>query len=267
MVLRKIKDNPVIYAIYYWLYVNIPRRIKLKISQLFNLGNKERNYDKIKQYKNNYVGERCFIVATAPSLAMEDLNLIKKEYSFGVNSIVLAYDKTDWRPTFYGLQDKGAYERLEDKILASRGEIQEMFCGVSIDALSPNVKCPCCYYRLDLLDHDKRGTKHANKCDKNVEKRVYDGHSITYSMIEIAMYMGFKEIILLGVDCDYSGKQMHFATYTDNKVLNASENMYKSYCVMRKYAEEHGIKIMNASRGWKLDAFECVKLEDILEQK
>ena len=51
--IRKIKDNQFIYIIYYWLCVNIPRRISLEIRKLFNLGNKKRNYDKIKQYKNN----------------------------------------------------------------------------------------------------------------------------------------------------------------------------------------------------------------------
>lgn len=265
--MERIKQNPFIYSIYYWLVINFPRRISIAVKRLLRLENRKRNYDKIKIYKDKYKGQRCFIVATAPSLAMEDLELIKGEKSFGVNSIVLAYDKTEWRPTFYGLQDKGAYERLEDKILASRDQIEEMFCGISVPALSPKVKCSCCYYRLNLLDHDRRGTDHRNKCDKNVDRFVYDGHSITYSMMEIAMYMGFQEIILLGVDCDYSGKQMHFASYTDNKVMNAAENMYKSYCEMKKYAEKEGIRIMNASRGWKLDVFECVKLEDIISKK
>lgn len=265
--ISKIKNNKFIYAVYYWCFIYFPRRVKYHFEKLFHIDSKKYNYDKIKKYKDLYKGERCFIVATAPSLDYKDLDLIKGEKAFGVNSIVLAYDKTDWRPTFYGLQDKNAYDNLEEKILASKDEIEEMFFGISSKNLTPDVKCPCCFYRLNILDHDKRGTKHKNKCNKNVENCVYDGHSITYSMMEIAMYMGFKEIILLGVDCDYSGKQMHFISYTDNKVANASENMYKSYLKMREYAEKNGIRILNASRGWKLDAFECVHLEDVLASK
>ena len=48
--------------------------------------------------KNTHVGERCFVVATGPSLTFEDLNALKDEFCFGMNSCVLALDKTEWTP-------------------------------------------------------------------------------------------------------------------------------------------------------------------------
>ena len=57
-----------------------------------------KKYEYIKSMKNTHVGERCFVVATGPSLTFEDLNALKDEFCFGMNSCVLALDKTEWTP-------------------------------------------------------------------------------------------------------------------------------------------------------------------------
>ena len=61
--------------------------------RVIGIGNKR--YKNIRKFKNIHAGERCFIVATGPSLTYEDLDKIKNEITFGVNSICLSYDKTD----------------------------------------------------------------------------------------------------------------------------------------------------------------------------
>ena len=38
---------------------------------------------------------------------------------------------------------------------------------------------------------------------EDVARVVYGGATVTYACIQIAVYMGFKEIYLLGVDCNY----------------------------------------------------------------
>ena len=55
----------------------------------------------IKDYRNMYEGKRCFIIATGPSLTVEDLEKLKNEYTFGMNSLCLAGDRTDFVPTFF----------------------------------------------------------------------------------------------------------------------------------------------------------------------
>ena len=39
---------------------------------------------------------------------------------------------------------------------------------------------------------------------RDIASVVYSGQTVTYSMIQFAAYMGFKEIYLIGVDCNYS---------------------------------------------------------------
>lgn len=261
-----LRKNDLVYFVYYFLVHYVPRCVRFLFIYITRNHNPKYHFKEIRKYKNIHKGKRCFIVATAPSLCVEDLNMITNEYSFGVNSIVNVFDKTEWRPTYYGVQDSGV-EKVKDKILKHRSEIQEFFVGISpVKAMIPHFGCEEVNYLLNILDHDRRGTKHILKTTDKADHYLYDGFSITYSMIELAMYMGFTKIILLGVDCDYSGSQLHFDNYTTAKVPNASINMYQAFVHMRKYAEDKGVRIMNASRGFKLKAFECRTLEDILER-
>lgn len=68
-------------------------------------------YEWLKQYKNKYDGKRCFIVATGPSLTVEDLSLLKNEITFGMNSICMSSKLTDWIPTFLEFRIKMYIEK------------------------------------------------------------------------------------------------------------------------------------------------------------
>ena len=74
----------------------------------------QNKFDYLRELKDSHKGERCFIVATGPSLTFEDLHAIKDEFSFGMNSCVLALDKTDWIPSLYGIQDEYVYLKIRD---------------------------------------------------------------------------------------------------------------------------------------------------------
>ena len=89
--------------------------------------------------------------------------------------------------------------------------------------------------------------------------------------------MGFKEIYLLGVDHSYSTEldengnllknenvRDHFS---DNDKIENVPQTFKSalaYKAAKEYAEKHGIKIYNATRGGKLEVFERKTLEEVL---
>lgn len=265
-VLEKIKQNNVIYEVYFWIRYYIPQTFCFIYLFLFRKYNRKYHFNEIQKYAHIHDGKRCFIVATAPSLDLEQLQQIKGEYAIGVNSLVTVFDRTDWRPTYYGVQDSGV-ERVKEQILKYRKEFKEFFVGISpVKKLVPHFGCDEVNYLFYLLDHSRRGTKHIFKTTDQADKYLYDGFSITFSMIELAMYMGFTEIVLLGVDCDYSGDKAHFDEYTDARVPDAAANMYQAYCQMRDYAEQKGVHIVNASKGFKLKAFECRELENILKK-
>ena len=77
--------------------------------------------------------------------------------------------------------------------------------------------------------------------------------------------MGFKEIYLVGVDCNYSTQKQHFIDYGKRIEHHPERNMIDAYKVARQYAESHEIKIFNATRGGKLEVFERINFDSLFE--
>jgi len=116
------------------------------------------------------------------------------------------------------------------------------------------------------LFNGKSGEYNAKFSD-NAYEIVYDGYSITYSLIEIAVYMGFKEIYLLGCDCSYpKGSKSHVVEsgFVDKNAASNPIRMRVGYKCAKELCDSHGIKIYNATRGGELETFERVDLDEVL---
>ena len=238
----------------------------------------DKRYEKMKQLKGKYAGKRCFIVATGPSLTMEDLALIKGEITFGMNSLCGIFDRTDFRPTYYAIQDKAVYKKMEPFL--EKYSVKELLVGIAnthnigfsdkdLDNHGTWIGFPlnASYHLGDMIYHNKYYVKYSS----NAYKQVYDGYSITYSLIQLAHYMGFSEIYLLGVDCNYKkGRVNHIFEYGDKDSEHQDsqyQRMIKGYELLVKKKDELPYKIYNATRGGMLELFPRVKLEDIVGEE
>ena len=237
----------------------------------------ERNLGK---YHNIHKGERCFIVGTGPSLRLEDVELLKDEWTFGVNSCITMYDKTEWRADYYGIVDSHTVEILGDKM--NSGEVPVLFY-TDIDASydgANGVAFPKDDSANMMTDtwYKRRFPKLFPETDfsDDITKVVYTGKSVVYAMLQIAAYMGFTEIYLLGVDCNYAQPKMYSdnVTYIDHKTKWSKERLLKNgnqmlpqFEIAKAYAEKHGIQIFNATRGGQLETFPRVEIKDIIRNK
>ena len=106
----------------------------------------------------------------------------------------------------------------------------------------------------------------------NIDRFMYNGYTVTYVCIQLALYMGFKEIFLLGVDFNYSddvysesnhfkGYQKHYKDIRLNEIK--PERMLNAYHKAKKIAEAEGKRIYNATRGGKLEVFERRTLDSL----
>lgn len=233
--------------------------------------------ESVLEFKNNNNGDRCFIIATGPSLTLEDLKMVEKEYTFSMNSIVNIFDKTDFRPTFYLLQDGIVEKRIRNKLIEfDICNVCKTFIGINNlyghkVSISRSIKKTyykkAYWYNLNFLYHclssfynpDSAKVYFATDCSKE----MYDGFTVTYSAIELAVYMGFKEIYLLGCDTNFSGHVGEKAGMNNTKNFEPAYMMIKAYESAKKYAEENGVKIFNATRGGMLECFPRVKLEEV----
>ena len=235
-----------------------------------------KNSKKVRKLKSSHKNERCFIIGNGPSLCCSDLELIKNEYSFAANRIFEIFCKTEWRPSAYLCMD--SYVIKEHKEEIKRLEIKNTFFElegrkyIKTQATYLNNFCP--YY----VNRYKRLTV---KFSDNPSHYIVAGETVTYTAIQLAVYMGFKEIYLLGVDHNYSKKmnskgqlmidstvQDYFGNLqTRNYVIQNYETSTNAYCTAKKYCEQHGIIIKNLTRGGLLEVFERDQLENILKNE
>lgn len=250
-----------IYRLHYkYLYI----KSEVQSRQRAN-GKIQEKYIELKKYCNIHSGERCFILATGPSLTLSDIELLKNEYTFSMNSICKLFNKTNWKPTYYVIQDHKVYDKLKDD--SNFRSIEKPFVADFIlDEHKLKNTDNICFpiNHLDHMDFKKRTMKQKFSADAYV--CIYDGYTVTYTALQLAVYMGFSEIFLLGCDCDYSGEKQHFVDYGIKVTDNPEQRMTIAYKAAREYADAHGIKIFNATRGGKLEVFERVNLDDVLKK-
>ena len=233
-------------------------------------GGADTRFSELRSLHMRYKGKRCFITCTGPSLTVQDLELLKDEYVFGMNSICLIHDQTSWKPDFYGIEDIFVFEKLKEKLLnTDNGQI---FAPLEFKE-SYNTPGNWVYFHTSWAYHmydRKYRNKFYCRFSDDCYATVYDGYTITYSILQLAVYLGFDEIYLLGADCSYLGNKQHFIDHghaTDyQSALNATDRLMVSYAEAKKYADCHGVKIFNATRGGLLELFPRVELETVLKK-
>ena len=100
-----------------------------------------------------------------------------------------------------------------------------------------------------------------------------NGGTCIYICLQIAVYMGFKNIYLLGMDLvDMSQGVNQLPTYKHFYQEEETSRLWldlilKGYKSARKYADTHHIHIYNATRGGYLEIFDRVDFDSIFEDR
>lgn len=226
--------------------------------------------------KDKYLGKRCFIVGNGPSLNTADLELISSEYSFGTNRIYKIFGETEWRPDFYFAVDNSFIESSWRELLSLN--IGHMFLATDANfdfSVFGDKATRIFEYTKFKVNMWNDMTAHIST---DVSKYFSVGYTVTFTAIQMAMYMGFRDIYLIGVDFDYSVtrdkkgrikkndsvKDYFFGEKYKSTVLNYNSAL-NAYEVARKYADSHNIKIYNATRGGKLEVFERADLNKVIK--
>ena len=235
---------------------------------LKTIAGRDTSYSEVRKYKNIHEGERCFILATGPSLSIEDVRKLKHEYTFGMNSICMLFEDLGWETTYYGVQDRGVFLKLHDSYKTLKDTIMFIGDGIEERYRSDIVHIP---FAINYLDHKHSYKRLNTKFTEDVEKCIYDGYTITYSLIQLAVYMGFKEIYLLGNDCSYPNdpKKQHFMDFGhyDSSTLTARDRIIFAYEFAYEHLKDRDIKIINATRGGALEVFPRIDFDTISFKK
>jgi hypothetical protein len=216
--------------------------------------------------KDKYLGSRCFIVCNGPSLTIDDLNKIKNEYSFTMNSVINKLDLTEWSPTFYGIQDLNVFEKMPKEVFDLKCKTK----FISREFLMTGLPIPEDAILFDLLSagHYATNPHPIFKFAEDAAYGVFDGYSISYSLLQVAAHLGFREIYLLGCDCSYAAdpSKQHFAEsgHIDSNAAIIGGLQIRAYEKAKQVCDKLGIKVFNATRGGVLEVFPRVDLDDIV---
>lgn len=226
---------------------------------------KRKYYRELGKYKNIHKGQRCFIIGNGPSLRVSDLNKLasNNEICFGCNFITKLFKETRWRPNYYVAVDYNMVRLMETEHKSVKDI--EKFIADS--------------YNGDAKNYDSNTNIYQSRVcvDKNADfssdiiNGVYSGLTVVYDMLQIAGYMGFKDIYLLGVDCNNGSKHFYESEGIDKHKLESRhvfyENVYdiwiKNYKTAEKYSKAHDFRIYNATRGGALEVFERVDFDSL----
>lgn len=233
----------------------------------------------IEKYKDIHRGERCFVIATGPSMTIEDLNLLKNEFTISMNRIFYIYDKTEFRPTYYvGLEPQLAQFFFDTVGLTTMKHLAKD--AVFLNSANKRKEEGIIYLPYCHLDHwfrcgdPKFDASKSLKYSTDLVWGLYDKYSCTPAAIEIAAYMGFEQIILVGVDCDYVAPKKQFF---ENEIIEypketirvfekQNEDMIIGYRFLETEMTKRGITVLNATRGGRLEEFKRVDLDKIIKE-
>jgi hypothetical protein len=230
-----------------------------------------RNRDCIKSLRDTHRGQRCFIIGNGPSLRQVDLSRLASEVTFGVNAIFLTNAWTSFRPTYYIVEDHLIAEDRAREINAYTATTK-LFPWDQSTRLSNAVYLPW------LTQYEPYP-----RFSDDIASVIYSGWTVTYLAIQMAAYMGIRDIILIGVDGTYQpgpATEQHGIMTSQGADTNHFHPDYygpglrfhppspERVGAAHRLAAEHirglGGRIRNATPGTALNAYERVPLSAVM---
>ena len=227
-------------------------------------------FPELECFKDIHKGDRCFIIGNGPSLKSEDLDILHNygEICFGVNRIDLMYDKTPWRADYFvstGIE-QACIDNVENHLKNISGDkfIPAWYrrnTRFTKDDSSFN------YFFMQPQFRNYDVPNHHGFSD-DITKRLFECYTVIFAAFQIAAYMGFSEIYLLGID---NGGKGHFYEYKDCDNAVAGLGLHHSIAYLMQpdweeaemYSRSHGFRVYNATRGGALEVFERVSFDSL----
>ena len=243
-----------------------------------------------RKLKNIHKGSRCFVLGNGPSLSEVDLSKLSDEITFTVNDLYYKEDFEKIHTDYHVFSDPYYFGELGDiiNILTSKTKLKGIFLegsgyqNKSSKGLEDDYPI---YYFTNGIEIEDVEFMNMDLC-----KLLPYYCTVVQSAISIAVYMGFKEIYLLGCDCtgilnfiersekkditNYAYKLPDKEKEKQESIVISCEHMFfewhhifKSYRLLNSYFKQKDIKLINLTEGGILDCIEKGNLKDVIQSK
>jgi len=243
--------------------------------------------DRLKKMHGRYRGKRCFIMGNGPSLNEMELDLFKDDFVWASNKCYLLFDRISWRPSFYVAVDKRVVPDIRDQISKLIVDLPEtmFYFPVRFRVRSGLPSAPHVYWYREV-DY-QRSTEFRDMFTVDASKWVSNVKTVTIAALQLAVYLGFNPIYLIGCDTSYSIPESVEVENNDPNLLVSSRNddpnhfdpsyfgkknkwhaphpekMISHYRKAQKICEFIGVRVFNATIGGKLEVFPRVNYKDL----
>lgn len=249
------------------------------------------------EFRNIHMGKRCFILGNGPSVNKLDFSILKDEITFTVNQLSRREDFYKIKTNYHMWAD----ERFFD---IDEGRPEDMELLRTMIAVKTADNNPVIFYKLPAHDMIKKYHldetlniryfmecgRMSNRASCDFSKLVPSFSTVVHYLVLLAVYMGFKDIYLLGCDCTgiintvqsriETSDSMQYAyniTENERRRMLKSNTMYPikdelrwyasifdDYELLQKYCLRHNVNLLNATEGSLIDCLPKVQLSDVL---
>ena len=167
------------------------------------------------RFQNIHQGKRCFIIANGPSIKEMDLSPLRNEFTFSMNRAYLLYDSWGFVPSYFVCINELVIEQFADDIKQLQMQKfinynrRKLFLGGAFNGSFLYLRTG--YNLHDCFTGDVTGV-------------ISSGGTVTFACLQLAYYMGFSEVILIGLDHSFIEKGI------PSKTVVRHEERDESHC-------------------------------------
>jgi hypothetical protein len=225
--------------------------------------------DEILKFKNLHKGVPAYVIGNGPSLNSTDPRLIKNGITFAANAIYLL---EGFKPDYHFCDDTYVAEQRADEI--NSYDWQKFYPS--------DLK----KWLKNAIYYNPKRVPWITEFTESFEKSVQVNATVSYTMIQMAWFMGCDPVYCIGMDHNYS-KLIENSTQNGNEMISHSnddahfhknyfgkgtkwhypwmERIEAAFKISKKHFEMSERKIYNATAGGQLEVFERIDFKSTLK--
>jgi len=242
------------------------------------------------QWKNKFLGKRCFILGSGMTINNHDLGLLKDEIVMTQNNFFVHPSIKQLSPKFHVVvphyhpksEDKKWIEWFQEMDRTLPKDCQ-LFAGLSSQEMiesNTSFKGRCFYVDPHYMPIALKSAP------IDLSKRIIAVQTVLVECLAIAIYMGFESVYLVGFDLDQMCSKNNYGRFyglskiTDTAAerniatqLNQDAEiwyfwwtMHLAFDLLRQEARARGVKIANATGAGMLETFDRVNYLDLFSK-
>lgn len=225
------------------------------------------NIKSLKRFYNVHKNEDLILICNGPSLNNINFQIFNNQIIMGLNKIFLGFDKFNFYPRYYLATNKKV-------IKSSLAAINDLNCLKFTPTHSQDI------LKNGPLNYFLNISKKEN-FSLDITKGVNEGYTVTYVGLQLAYFMGFSKVVLIGLDHRYSFQgepnQESFLKGDDPNHFDSSyfknqswdnpdlENSERYFKIANEVFKKDNREIIDATVNGDCHIFPKMKLEEVLK--